>query len=116
MSRGHGRSAKIPKIKKRSMFDENVSPAAPSAGPCVLSTVCRLIEVLPRADWLLQSEIETWLSQSSAIAQEAVAREITRRQAVPRELQAKDNVLRLLLAVKGRIDEALGDPATSRIV
>jgi hypothetical protein len=78
--------------------------------------VCCLIGVLPRADWLLQSEIEAWLCQCSAIAQEAVAKEIARRQALPHEVQAKDNVLRLLLTVKGRIDEALGDPATSKIV
>jgi HEAT repeat protein len=75
--------------------------------------VCRLIEVLPRANWLLQSEIETWLFRSSAIAQEAVEKEVTRRQAVPHKVQAKDNVLRLLLTVKGRIDKALGGDATS---
>jgi HEAT repeat protein len=72
----------------------------------------RLIEALPRVGWLLQGEIEAWLYRNSAIAQGAIEEEIARRQAASHQVQAQDNVLRLLLAVKGRIDEALGGSAT----
>jgi hypothetical protein len=75
--------------------------------------VSRLIEVLPGVDWLLQGEIEAWLCQSSRIAQRAVAKEIARRQSAPREVQAKDNVLRLLFAVKRRLDGGRAESATS---
>jgi hypothetical protein len=71
----------------------------------------RLIEVLPKVDWLLQGEIEAWLCWNSAIAQRIVGEEIARRQTASHEVQAQDHVLRLLLAVKVRIDEALGGSA-----
>jgi hypothetical protein len=71
----------------------------------------RLIEVLPKVDWLLQGEIEAWLCWNSAIAERIVGDEIARRQTASHEVQAQDNVLRLLLAVKVRIDEALGGSA-----
>lgn len=78
-----------------------------------LRAVGRLVEVLPKVDWLLQGEIEAWLCWNSAIAERIVSEEIARRQAASHEVQAQDNVLRLLLAVKGRIDGALDGSATS---
>lgn len=105
------------------LYDQNPEIAA-RAGSFALAVadkedkqraVRRLIEVLPKADWLLQGEIEAWLCRCSAIAQRNVAEEITRRQSASHEVQAQDNVLRLLLAVKVRIDE-VSSGATSSVV
>lgn len=59
----------------------------------------RLIEVLPKADWLLQGDIQSWLAAHLNMAFPQVQKEIKRRQAKPVGAQRKDNVLRLLLAV-----------------
>jgi hypothetical protein len=58
-----------------------------------------LMDALPRVDWLLQAEIESWLFENFDVAQETIVEEVTRRQADTRETQARDNVLRLLMAV-----------------
>jgi len=60
----------------------------------------KLIEVLPVSDWLPQGEIEGWLTKSLDMALPAIHQEIERRRAAPISVQAKDHVLRLLLAVK----------------
>ncbi len=59
----------------------------------------RLVDVLPRVDWLLQADIETWLRVNFEAAKGAVMEEIARRQAEAQETQAGDNVLRLLIAI-----------------
>jgi HEAT repeat protein len=62
--------------------------------------VTRLIEALPTADWLLQGEIEAWLAKHLDVALPAINEEIERRKAAPASMQARDHVLRLLLAVR----------------
>lgn len=60
----------------------------------------RLIEALPTADWLLQGEIEEWLTKSLDVALPTINEEIDRRLRTPAQVQAKDDVLRLLLSVR----------------
>jgi hypothetical protein len=60
----------------------------------------RLIEVLPASDWLLQGEIQGWLGSHLDVALPFINDEIEPRQTAPGSIQAKDHVLRLLLAVK----------------
>lgn len=69
----------------------------------------RLIEVLPAVDWLLQGEIQEWLVRHLYVALPILGEEIERRQAAPAFVQAKDRVLRLLLAVrlKGQVPAAV---------
>jgi hypothetical protein len=63
--------------------------------------VKRLIEdLLATEDWLLQGEIQGWLEAHLDLALPAVNEEIARRQATAAVGQARDNVLRLLLAVR----------------
>jgi len=61
--------------------------------------VKRLLEVLPSSDWLLQGEIQGWLESHIELALPDINEEIRTRQQVDAEHQARDNVLRLLLAV-----------------
>jgi hypothetical protein len=61
--------------------------------------VRRLIEVSPVSDWLLQGEIEGWLTKHLDVALPSIHQEIERRRAAPASVQAGDHVLRLLLAV-----------------
>lgn len=67
--------------------------------------VRRLIEVLPTADWLVQGEIQNWLEEHLEIAQASIHEEIERRRAVLAAGQPKDDILRLLLAVKSKVRE-----------
>jgi hypothetical protein len=67
--------------------------------------VRRLIEVLPAADWLVQGEIENWLEEHFDIAQSSIDEEIERRRAVPAAGQSKDDILRLLLAIKSKVQK-----------
>ncbi len=60
----------------------------------------RLIEALPTADWLLQGEIEEWLTKSIDFALPAINEEIDRRLRAPAQVQAKDDILRLLVGVR----------------
>jgi HEAT repeat protein len=62
--------------------------------------VRRLIEALPASDWLLQGEIQGWLEAHLDIALPAINEEISERQKTAASDQSKDNVLRLLLAVR----------------
>lgn len=64
--------------------------------------VKRLIEVLPAADWMLQGEIEAWLSKNVDVALPEISKEIERRLVAPASFQAKDDVLRLLLNIRRR--------------
>jgi hypothetical protein len=64
--------------------------------------VKRMIELLPASDWLLQGEIQEWLEKHLDIALSSVNEEIQRRQTTSAAVQAADNVLRLLLAVRHR--------------
>lgn len=65
------------------------------------SAVQRMIEDLQASDdWLLQGEIQGWLESHLDVALPAVHQEIARREAAAAGDQAKDNVLRLLLAVR----------------
>lgn len=64
--------------------------------------VNRLIEALPSSDWLLQGEIQNWLESHLDLALPAIDEEINKRQAAGAIDQSKDNVLRLLLAVRGK--------------
>jgi len=59
----------------------------------------RLIEVLPKADWLLQGEIEMWIEAHLDLAMPMIDAEIRRRQQVGGP-EAHDNVLRLLLSLR----------------
>jgi hypothetical protein len=68
--------------------------------------VQRLLDVLPQVDWLLQGDIEDWLTQSAAISYSAVVKEIGRREAAVRGMRSTDNVLRILLEVTRRIETA----------
>lgn len=61
--------------------------------------VQRLIQLLPGANWLLQSEIETCLLEYFPIAGPAIRREIEQRSQFPTSQQAKDVTLRILLNV-----------------
>ncbi|MGA8618409.1 MAG: hypothetical protein WB660_07810 [Candidatus Sulfotelmatobacter sp.] len=63
----------------------------------------RLIEILPAADWLVQGEIESWLEEHLDIAQTSIDEEIERRRTVPAAGQFKDDILRLLLAIKSKV-------------
>ena len=63
----------------------------------------RLIEVLPAADWLVQGEIQSWLEEHFDIAQVSINEEIERRRAVAAAGQSKDDILRLLLAIKSKV-------------
>lgn len=65
--------------------------------------VRRLAELLPAADPFLQTEIETWLLGRSDIAESAVDEEIALRRLVAPVGDSADAALRLLLAVKNRI-------------
>lgn len=64
--------------------------------------VKRLIEALSASDWLLQCEIQGWLESHLDIALPPINEEINKRQATTTADQPKDNVLRLLLAVRGK--------------
>ena len=66
--------------------------------------VKRMIEVLPTSGWLLQGEIQGWLENHLEVALPSVNEEIRRRQAASAAVQAADNVLRLLLALKRKRD------------
>ena len=59
----------------------------------------RVVDVLPRVDWLLQGDIESWFLGNFEAAKRAVMDEITLRRAEAHKTQAGDNVLRLLIAV-----------------
>ncbi len=69
----------------------------------------RLIEVLPAADWLVQGEIESWLEEHLDIAQASIDAEITMRRVVPAAGQSKNDILRLLLAIKSKLRKLLPD-------
>jgi hypothetical protein len=58
-----------------------------------------LVGALPRVNWLLQADIESWLIEHFDAAQECIASEVARRQAKTQETQAHDKVLRLLIAI-----------------
>ena len=60
----------------------------------------RMIKVLAASDWLLQGEIQGWLEKHLDVALPSINEEIERRKAVPASIQMKDDVLRLLLAVR----------------
>jgi len=60
----------------------------------------RMIKVLPASDWLLQGEIEGWLEKHLDVALPSINEEIERREAAPASIQMKDDVLRLLLAMR----------------
>jgi len=62
--------------------------------------VRRMIEVLPAAEWFLQGEIQEWLEKHLDIALPSINEAIERRQAASASIQARDHVLRLLLAVR----------------
>jgi HEAT repeat protein len=62
--------------------------------------VKRLIEVLPKSNWLLQGEIQEWLEKYVAIALPGIQEEIDRRRSSSTAAQAGDHVLRMLLAVR----------------
>jgi hypothetical protein len=64
--------------------------------------ISRLIEVLPAADWLVQGEIESWLEEYFDVAQASIDAEIEKRRAVSVVAQAKDDILRMLLAIKSK--------------
>jgi HEAT repeat protein len=64
--------------------------------------VKRLIEALPASDWLLQGEIQEWLESHPGLALPALNEEIARRQATATVGPSRHNVLRLLLAVRGK--------------
>lgn len=64
----------------------------------------RLLEVLPSADWLLQGEIQGWLSAHIDVALPAINEEIKKRQQADPARQAADSVLRSLLAVMRKAD------------
>jgi hypothetical protein len=66
--------------------------------------VKRMIEVLPAAEWFLQGEIQEWLEKHLDVALASIDEEIQRRQAASAALQARDNVLRLLLALRRKRD------------
>ena len=59
-----------------------------------------MIKVLPASDWLLQGEIQGWLEKHLDVALPSINEEIERREAAPGSIQMKDDVLRLLLAVR----------------
>jgi hypothetical protein len=60
----------------------------------------RMIKFLPASDWLLQGEIQGWLEKHLDVALPSINGEIERREAAPASIQMKDDVLRLLLAVR----------------
>lgn len=62
--------------------------------------VKRMIEALPTSDWLLQGEIQGWLEKHLDVALPSINEEIERREAAPASIQARDHVLRLLLAAR----------------
>jgi hypothetical protein len=62
----------------------------------------RLVEALPKSDWLLQAEIEGWFEKSLDVALPQIEQEIERRLAEPVPIQNQDHVLRLLLALRRR--------------
>jgi len=64
--------------------------------------VHRLIEMLPRANWFLQSEVRTALVEHFDIAREPVEDEITRRMNSEGKEQALDAVLRLLVNLRNQ--------------
>jgi len=64
--------------------------------------VHRLIEMLPRANWFLQSEVRTALVEHFDIAREPVEDEITRRINSEGKAQALDAVLRLLVNLRNQ--------------
>jgi hypothetical protein len=66
--------------------------------------VKRMIEVLPASGWLLQGEIQGWLENHLEVALPSINEEIRRRQAASAAVQAADNVLRLLLALRRKRD------------
>jgi hypothetical protein len=68
--------------------------------------VHRLIEMLPRAGWFLQTEARAALAEHFAFAKGAVENEITRRMASGKKEQALDVVLRLLINLRSQALEA----------
>jgi hypothetical protein len=77
--------------------------------PAKRLAVRRLIEVLPAANWLVQGEIESWLEEHLDIAQASIDEEIERRRAVPGLDQSRDDILRLLLAIKSKVRKLPSD-------
>lgn len=65
----------------------------------------RLIEMLPRADWFLRTEVRAVLAEHFDVAREAVDDEIVRRTSAPAKDHALDVVLRLLWNVRDRARE-----------
>ena len=59
----------------------------------------RLIQVLPHANWFLQSEVESCLLEHFRTGRLLIAREIHRRIQAPTSEQVKDVALRVLLSV-----------------
>lgn len=64
------------------------------------SAVKRLIELLTTSNWLLQGEIQEWLEKYVKVALPSIQEEINRRQSASTAAQARDHVLRILLALK----------------
>jgi hypothetical protein len=68
-----------------------------------------LIAALPRADWLLQGEIEAWLEKHLDVALPGLTQEINQRLVAPTAVQAKDNVLRILLGLRRKAKDLAGN-------
>ncbi|MGH9716192.1 MAG: HEAT repeat domain-containing protein [Candidatus Acidiferrales bacterium] len=93
----------------RNLLDENdASIVITTAGVAFeIGPICdkraaiqRLIEMLPRADWLLRSDARIALAKHFDFAQEAVEQEITRRMNLDKKSQALDVILRLLINLR----------------
>lgn len=67
----------------------------------------RLLAVLCSADWFAQGKIENCLVALYTAGKEIIDREIARRNAAPTEQRSTDRVLRTLLRVRHRTNEAL---------
>jgi hypothetical protein len=62
--------------------------------------VRRMIKALPTSDWLLEGEIQGWLEKHLDVALPSINEEIELREAARASIQARDYILRLLLAVR----------------
>jgi len=71
------------------------------------ASISRLLSILRSADWFAQDKIESCLVALYAAGKDILEGEIARRSGLPAEQRSTDRVLRTLLRVKHRTNEAL---------
>ncbi len=74
--------------------------------PDKLQGVCRLIAMLPQADWFLRTEARTALAQHFEFAREPIEDEIARRTESSLKAQSLDVVLRMLINLRNQVVES----------